>query len=262
MLQHLDAALEHLIRSSVRVARSGVDVAFETPDATWGSTVIKPTLNVFLWDIRKSAEEGSSGRERVMVGDGERYRMRPPRIDFQYLLTAWAGSVADEHELLGGCLVDLLGCQTLEGANLGAFVREGDPPPTIRVARTDGKDLAEFWGAIDGKLRPGVNLVVTATVDPELHTKDEDSVGLATTKYEVKSFDKRNPNARSRRHRFGGRIDAENAIGAVVRSPRGKTTVGPDGTFLLDAEPGDEIVIESDPRVTIVVPKKKETVST
>ena len=170
-----------------------------------------------------------------------------PRIDFQYLLTAWTDHVADEHELLGRSLVALLGCQCLDGDDLPAFAGSTDQPPSLRVSRADGKDLADFWGAIDGKLKPGLNLVVSATVDPEVH----EPAGPPTEAYKVVLGDLHDAAASSSRRRVAGRSDA---IGAIVRSPRGVTSVDADGQFLIEAEPGDEIVVEGPVPAVMHVP--------
>lgn len=247
VLHQLDIALENMIRRRLGYDRGSLDIAFETPDTDFRSTVTKPTLNLFLWDIRRSADEAHAGRERVIVDRQEVWRQRPPRIDFQYLLTAWTDHVADEHELLGRSLVAMLGCQSLDGEDLPSFADATDQPPSVRVARADGKDLADFWGAIDGKLKPGLNLVISATVDPEVHTL----AGPPTEEYNVVTGDLHDPALRGGRHRVAGRSDA---IGAVVRSPRGTTVVDADGHFLVEADPGDEIVIESPQPAVMRVP--------
>ena len=248
MLHQLDSALERMLRDRLQLDRSALDIAFDTPDIDWGSRLTKPTLNMFLWDIRRSAEEARAGRERVVQDGREVWRQTLPRIEFQYLLTAWTSEVADEHELLGRSLVAALGCDALEGDHRPEFTSESDPPPTVRVARADGKDLAEFWGAIEGKLKPGLNLVVTASIDPGIGIP----AGPPTERYDVRISDVREPARQSVRRRVGGHSDA---IGAAVRSPRGSTVVGPDGTFLVDAEAGDEIVVEAPEPVVIVVPQ-------
>jgi hypothetical protein len=244
MLHQLDDALARMLRTQTGIDRADLDIVFETPDGEWGARVTKPTVNLFLWDIRRSSEESRAGRERVAVDGQERWRQSLPRIEFQYLLTAWTTEVADEHDLLGRCLVAILGCPSLEGELAPAFVTAETPATTIRVARTDGKDLADFWGAIDGKLKPGLNLVVSSSIDPQVSI----AAGPPTESYQVAVSDQREPRWSSRR-RFAGR---SGAVGAVVRSPRGTTVVDEQGRFLIDAEPGDEIIVESDPPETVV----------
>ena len=93
-------------------------------------------------------------------------------------------------------------------------------------------------------MKPGLNLVVSASVDPGVSI----AAGPPTESYEVQVSDRREPK-RSARRRFAGR---SGAVGAVVRSPRGTAVVDEHGRFMIDAEPGDEIVVESDPPETVV----------
>lgn len=238
MLHQLDAALERMLRHRLR--RDQLDIAFDTPDAEWGAGLgTKPTLNLFLWDIRRSADESRSGRQRVIEDGVEVWRPLLPRIEFQYLLTAWTAEVADEHRLLGESLVAILGCQVLADDYLPAFAAATDPPPSLRVVRADGKDLAEFWGAIDGKLKPGLNLVVSASIDPHMGSP----AGPPVERYDltIKHVDADEDAPPDTRHRIGGQSDE---IGGLVRSPRGTALVRSDGNFLVDAEPSDTVVIE------------------
>jgi hypothetical protein len=244
MLHQLDEALVRMLRAGLEIDRADLDIVFETPDGEWGARVTKPTVNVFLWDIRRSAEESRSGRERVFRDGQDHWRPSLPRMEFQYLLTAWTTEVADEHDLLGRCLVAILRYPTLEGDLAPSFAKEGAPPATVRVARTDGKDLADFWGAIDGKLKPGLNLVVSTSIDPRISIE----AGPPTESYRVEVSDRRDPKSSARR-RFAGR---SGAVGAVVRSPRGVAVVDEHGRFFIDAEPGDEIVVETDPPETVI----------
>ncbi len=179
MLDQLDDALKRLLE------RRGVTatIVFDTPDAEWGARISQPTLNLFLWDIRRSLDQ-SEGRDLVETASGDRvWRRQRPRIEFHYLVTAWTTVVADEHRLLGDALVAILGCDALTGTDRPAFVSDDDPVPLVRVARADGKDLADFWGAVDGKLKPGLNVVVSMSVDPGLSIQ----AGERTTNVELRT---------------------------------------------------------------------------
>lgn len=279
MLQQLDDALKRMLHQRLQrldLRPSQYDVSFETPDAEWGSRIGKPTLNLFLWDIRRSADESRAGRQRVVVDGTEHWRQLLPRMEFQYLVTAWTRAGADagtdvavSHDLLGQSLLAILGCQVLDGDLRPAFQAPEEPPATVRVARADGKDLAEFWGAIEGKLRPGLNVVVSASVDPNavgpvagapterygLSVRPPDEEGrLPEPSHTDAEFDA-NADVAGARLRVGGRSAA---IGAAVHSRRGAAVVDEEGNFLIDAAPGDEVVIESDPIEVRVVSESGE----
>ena len=90
MLHHLDDSLEAYLRALVRLPSRDVDVSFDTPDHEWGSGVTRPTLNLFLWDVCRSQRRAVAGMEAVEVGGRIERRKPAPRVEFRYLVTAWA----------------------------------------------------------------------------------------------------------------------------------------------------------------------------
>ncbi len=239
MLHLLDESLENMLRATMPIAKSEVDVAFDAPDNEWAGRITKPTLNLFLWDIRRSTDEAEGGRERVTQGGREAWRARPPRMAFSYLVTAWTSESRDEHRLLGSALVALLAHTTVEEEHQVDALRLAGAAPTLKVARPQAKDFAEFWSAIDGQLKPGLDLTVTASVDPGVFQ----AAGPPTTEFDVKIVDRTVPGRVSQRKRMGGHIDDPLAVGAEVTSPHGKAYVDANGNFLIPAEPGDTLTI-------------------
>ena len=65
MLHLLDESLETLLRQKMAIGRADVDIAFDAPDNEWSGRITKPTINLFLWDVRRSVDEAESGREKV-----------------------------------------------------------------------------------------------------------------------------------------------------------------------------------------------------
>ncbi len=248
MLHLLDESLEALIRAKMSLSKDYVDIAFDAPDHEWAGRVTKPTLNLFLWDIRRSVEEAASGRERVASGGKDNWRLRPPRIAFSYLLTAWTKEARDEHRLLGDALTVLLGSAVIDEGYMATDLRRVLPPPTIRVARPEAKDFAEFWSAIDGDLKPGLDLTITATVDPNLLIE----VGPPITQFDTGLTDPNRLKRRSKRRRYAGHVGDEEAVGATVTSPRGTAVVDSGGNFLVAAAEGDTITVHTPKPITMV----------
>src|SRR6266542_2582586 len=147
MLHLLDESLEAFLRATVPLGKREVDVSFAAPDRDWAARVSRPTVNLYLWDVRRNLDERDGGQETVRDGNGRPMRRPPlPRVDCRYLVTAWTSEVQDEHYLQG------------------SFARVR-PIPTIEVAGSDGRDNSDFWSALGGQLKPGLDVVVTATVD-------------------------------------------------------------------------------------------------
>lgn len=166
MLHLLDQSLEAFLRAEVPLSERQVDVSFEAPDDEWGARVTKPTVNLFLWDVRSNLSERESGMVVSADEDGKRFRSPPrPRIDCRYLVTAWTTDVKDEHQLLGSLLTALLTNHELPAEHLQGAYGSVRPLPALKAALPDGDESSDFWTALGGQIKPGLDLVVTATVD-------------------------------------------------------------------------------------------------
>ena len=64
MLELIDDALEAMFRATVPLAARDIDVSFEAPERDWSAKLTRPTVNLFLWDIRRSAEHARAGVEQ------------------------------------------------------------------------------------------------------------------------------------------------------------------------------------------------------
>jgi hypothetical protein len=249
MLHLLDETLEAFLRAVVPLPARQVDVAFEAPDSDWGAAVTKPTVNLFLWDVRVNTAERHAGME--LVEDEQHVRQwRPPkpRVDCRYLVTAWTTEVQDEHRLLGAVLTALLGHREIGEDHLQGAYAGVRPLPTLTAAMPDGDEGPDLWTALGGQLKPGLDLKVTATVDLDLMRE----AGPPVERYELGVADRVDPERSDRAVAVGGVADG--AAGATVRSPRGRTTADAEGRFLVRAEEGDEVTVEGDPALSARVP--------
>ena len=66
--------------------------------------VTKPTINLFLYDVRENHELRSNQRSLVRNGAVGSERQAPVRMDLTYLISAWTTDISDEHQLLGRVL--------------------------------------------------------------------------------------------------------------------------------------------------------------
>lgn len=155
----VDAALESLLRSELPLPEDVGEVSFDPPDRSWGASVSRITVNVFLFDVGR-AEQPAAGPGERLDGDGVRLRRGSvPMSRLNYLVTAWAGSVRDEHQLLG----DVLGC-FLRHPYLPAEHLPTVLPGTVQlqILGLEGRKSTELWSAIDGRLRAGFQLQAIA----------------------------------------------------------------------------------------------------
>ena len=244
MLNLLDQTLEAFLRTEVPLSPKQIDISFEAPDSEWSARVSRPTVNLFLWDVRENVEERTGGLELVEREDGTRYRRPPkPRVDCRYLVTAWTSEVRDEHQLLGDVLATLLGHRVIDARHLRGAYESVRPLPLISVARPDERDQSDFWSALGGQLKPGLDLVVAATVDLALQAE----AGAPVERYLIELADNANPSRSSHTESVAGRAKGV-PIGTAVRSRRGSALVDALGQFLVRAQEGDEVTLEDDPQ--------------
>jgi uncharacterized protein DUF4255 len=170
MLHLLDETLEAFLREVVPLPARDVDVAFDAPDGEWSAALSsRPTVDLYLWDVRPNLAERDYGEVIIEEPDGRRYRRDPlPRVDCRYLVTAWTSEVRDEHSLLGDVLSALLLHPVIDSEHLRGAFTDIRPLPTMRLRSGDGSENSDFWSALGGQLKPGLDLVVTVTVDAAL----------------------------------------------------------------------------------------------
>ena len=166
MLQLLDKSFASFLRAVVPLGTREVDVVFDAPDRDWSARVSRPTINLYLWDVRQSRTHGELGMLTVPQPDGRPRRQGPlPRIDCRYLVTAWTNDVGDEHSLLGRVLTALLMNPEIGLEHLKGPLQQVQPIPVVRLHDGQEGDSSDFWSALGGQLKPGLDVMITATVD-------------------------------------------------------------------------------------------------
>jgi hypothetical protein len=249
MLELIDEALEAFLRAEVPLSSTEIDMSFDPPDREWSARLVRPTVNAFLWDIRRSASRAQSGMRTVEHEGTMVHQPALPVIELRYVLTAWASDKGDERDLLSGLLRVILQQAAFPRRYLATELDQLEPP-TLLVARA-GEDHMDVFKALEGQIKPGINM----TVSTEFDTGVRFPAGPPITSIEsaVAMLGKTAP----RRRRLAGEVVgaiAAGAIGVVVRSTTDATVVNEAGRFLLRAAPGDEITLDTSPPLVTTVP--------
>ena len=162
MINFIDRALERYLRDEVPLRESNIGLAFEPPDKDWGSGLNRPTVNVFLWDVARSERAEATGLDERLGTEGIERRRACQRVEFRYLITAWATEVADEHRLLGDVLRTILAKRELPRDVMPEGLVEG--PCRVFVESEDQRQRGDFWSALGGKYKPAIRVMVSALV--------------------------------------------------------------------------------------------------
>ena len=186
MIQDVDASVKELLVQKVPVDNAAIDIKFEMPTKDWSGGVVRPTVNVFLYDVRENQELRSNERFLIRHGNTATETRAPVRLDFSYMLTVWTADVSDEHQLLGRLLSALLRFPLLPPEVLKGVLVNQPMPVQACIAQPERTPNAwDFWGSLDNRVKVGVSYVLTAaleTVAPmEVGLVTQSSLGLKDT---------------------------------------------------------------------------------
>ncbi len=170
MIADLDETLRKLLVEELPVKNGEIDIEFDQPNREWSAKLTKPTVNMFLYDLRENAELRRHQYMR-MNGNGRNntasFKKTPMRVECYYMMTAWAAEAEDEHRLLTRCLMALYRHPVLPEHLLVGTLQHPIFELQTRLARHDRlTNPAEVWSALDNEMRPSVSYTVTLALDP------------------------------------------------------------------------------------------------
>jgi hypothetical protein len=171
MISYLDESIKELLTKKGPIDPAEVDIKFEMPNREWSASISKPTVNVYLYDIRENHQ--LRGTEWLVTKDENGMATRkknPSRVDMSYIMTVWTNDIADEHRLLWNILLTLfrypeLPEEVLTGQLVGQFY-----PIKASTVQPDGlfNNPADFWSALDNEIKPSISYVVTIPLDTDM----------------------------------------------------------------------------------------------
>ncbi|MCH8063199.1 MAG: DUF4255 domain-containing protein [Chloroflexi bacterium] len=179
MFADLDESIRDLLVQRGNLNAGEVDIAFDMPTRDWAAGMARPTVNVYLYDLRQNFELRNPSAWQVRRGDNNTaVKSRPDvRIDVAYSITAFANAVEDEHRLLGRVLVTLLQHPIIPEDLLRGEVAGQEIRTAIGHPSKIFQSPADYWGSLDSDIRPSLDYRLTVSVD----VSQEITVGLALT---------------------------------------------------------------------------------
>jgi hypothetical protein len=159
-ISHVDSGLEKLLRTRLPLPEEMGVVSFDAPNGTWSAQLSRITVNLFLYDVQRSNQP--SGPTVRTPESGQAQRRRPqPMMQLGYLVSAWAGSPRDEHQLLGDVVSILAATEVLPETLLPDGLSS-----TVRLTLGDSDNrVREVWSAAGGSLKASFTLTATVAAD-------------------------------------------------------------------------------------------------
>jgi len=171
MITDLNETIKQILIKKGAFDPAEVDISFETPKREWSASISKPTVNLYLYDIRENHE--LRGTEWFIEKDqnGTATRKKSPsRVNLSYLITVWTNDIEDEHRLLWHTLLTLFRYPELPEELLSGQLTALQYPVKTTTAQPDGlfSNPADFWTALDNELKAAISYVVTLPLDLDL----------------------------------------------------------------------------------------------
>ena len=171
MIADLDETIRKLLIAEIPIKNGEIDIKFDQPKREWSAKLTKPSINIFLIDIKDNAELRRQGWRRLPQkngGNGQVTQRRMPfRVDCFYMMTTWAAEAEDEHRLLTRAMLALFRYPELPDDYLVGQMKHQEYPLRAALARHDRlTNPAEVWSSLDNEMRPSVSYIINITLDP------------------------------------------------------------------------------------------------
>jgi hypothetical protein len=169
VINEVDEALRSLIRAEI-VSGTDVDVVFDAPTRDWASRRNKPTIDLYLYDIREDIRQRSLGvvERRDDRGVVVERQALPRFFKLAYLITAWTQRPEDEHRLLSAALATFMSYDVIPEQYMTPLLVEEGLPLSVMIAYPPPEDrqVSDVWSSLGGDLKPSVDLVITMPIVP------------------------------------------------------------------------------------------------
>jgi hypothetical protein len=169
MLHDLDRTIEKLLRDRGGLKENEIDISFEQPNSEWSSSINRPTINCWAFDLSENIKLRSMDMQvnRDPKKKVANLRMVPMRLDVTYLITAWARKAEDEHQLLWRALGALAHYMALtQDMCEGALKEQPYELPMVVAQITEAAtNMTDLWSVLDNEMKMGFTLSTTLALD-------------------------------------------------------------------------------------------------
>lgn len=172
MLPELHNILRRLLYERGQIGEQEVDIQFEAPTQEHIERLLRPAVNLFLYDIHENTELRQNSYETVRGNGRAERRPAPKRFDLGFMVSALSSEIEDEHRLLWRVLATLVRYPQIPNDLLPPEVRALDIPLVTKLCQEEeSRQLLGLWNGLATRPRPA--LAYTVTVPVELASRIE-----------------------------------------------------------------------------------------
>lgn len=166
MLHALNQSLEAFLRQQVPLAPGQVDIDFRAPDRDWSAKLTRPTLNLFLHEVRRSSTRSVTGVVTRQTEGAFSREMLAPFVRARYCVSLWTTEPADEYRVLG----DVLSLVATAGGIPDAYLLEPlaslGNPVELGLANDEIRPVDSLWSGLGVAPRLSLDILAILPVAP------------------------------------------------------------------------------------------------
>jgi Pvc16 N-terminal domain len=166
LLHALNQSLEAFFRSEVPLPAAEIDLSFKTPDREWSGKLTRPTVSLFLHEVRRSQNRSVTGTVTRQNNGVYSREMLSPFIRVRYAISVWTSEPDDEHRVLGELLSVVLTAGHIPPDYLADPLGQLGNNVELSIAGEDLQTTLNVWSALGVAPRASVELVAILPVAP------------------------------------------------------------------------------------------------
>ncbi|MBE0695824.1 MAG: DUF4255 domain-containing protein [Anaerolineaceae bacterium] len=168
MITAVDDALKQLLLHQIPLATNEYDISFEAPSRSWSAQLSRPTIDLFLIEIKENAafllnQPPPNIQDKGFIP----IRRELARVDLYYLVSCWAPTTVQQHTLLSHILRAILQTPIFPEDLLPDPLKNQSRTIRLRLAQDDNlPQITDLWNSLENDLHPALRLAVTVAVEP------------------------------------------------------------------------------------------------
>ena len=245
MLPELHQVLKELIHSKGQINPSEVDVSFEVPSKEWADKLVRPTVNLYLFELQENTELRHAQFKTTQSNGFAQFHAPPKRVDVRYIVTAITTDSDDAYRLLWRVLGVLMRAPELEPALFPDGLKLEAQVVTKVAYAESGIKLLDVWSALSTEPRAAFCYVVTLPVDMDIVSEPFPFVASRSYGYRSLTEDG-GPESRSLIRGFvrdAAGTPLENVTVATLSEPIRGTRTNAEGAFTLQTPKSDRFSV-------------------
>jgi len=161
-IRTVDEGLARLLRAKIPLPANVADVSFAPPTVHWAATISRPTVSLFLYEVKPSERPGQAIVRRLGPDGRSQRRLPSPVLEMNYLVSAWAADPLAEHQLLGEVINLLVAHPILPDECLPG---DATSPVQLIFSGDENNPMRDIWRAAGGQQRASFTLSAVAAAD-------------------------------------------------------------------------------------------------